>query len=478
MILLNNFVFLINNFFLIYAIALFSVYVFIAIFSSLELRFYMNKNKHIDYKSMLGFERLPSVSIIAPAYNEQQSIVENIRCLLSIYYPKLEVIIVNDGSTDNSMELIIKHFDLVKVDLAVELRIPCAEIRGIYKSRNSAYENLVVVDKANGGKSDALNAGINVSQGRLFLAVDVDCIIEPDAILRMVKPFLEEENGKVVIASGGVVRIANSCEVTDGRIVKVQFPKQFWAQFQVLEYFRAFILGRMAWSKINGLLIISGAFGMFDKQRVINVGGYDVTTVGEDLELVVRMRKYMHNVEKRKYKVAFIPDPLCWTEVPSSLKTLGTQRTRWTRGAIDTIGKHKNVFMNPRYGRMGMISFPYWVFFEWLAPMVEAAGLIYFTVLMILGMVNLKTFAVLLLFVYTFSVMFSVFAIFYESYTYNKYKGTRYLAKILFVAFTEIILYHPLVMWFALKGNFEYFFRKNKKGWGVMTRTSFDAKKK
>lgn len=478
MILLNNFVFLLNNFFLIYAIALFSVYVFIAVFSSLELRFYMNKNKHIDYKSMLGFERLPSVSIIAPAYNEHQSIVENIRCLLSIYYPKLEVIIVNDGSTDNSMELIIKHFDLVKVDLAVELRIPCAEIRGIYKSRNSAYENLVVVDKANGGKSDALNAGINVSQGRLFLAVDVDCIIEPDAILRMVKPFLEEENGKVVIASGGVVRIANSCEVTDGRVVKVLFPKQFWAKFQVLEYFRAFILGRMAWSKINGLLIISGAFGMFDKQRVINVGGYDITTVGEDLELVVRMRKYMHNVEKRKYKVAFIPDPLCWTEVPSSLKTLGTQRTRWTRGAIDTIAKHKNIFMNPRYGRMGMISFPYWVFFEWLAPMVEAAGLIYFTVLMILGMVNLKTFAVLLLFVYTFSVMFSVFAIFYESYTYNKYKGTRYLASILFVAFTEILLYHPLIMWFALKGNFEYFFRKNKKGWGVMKRTSFDAKKK
>ena len=443
----------------------------------MELSFYINKNKNVDYKSLLSFERLPSVSIIAPAFNEELTIVENIRCLLSIYYPKLEVIIVNDGSTDHSIEKIIEAYDLVKVDLAYEKKLSTALIRNIYKSQNSAFANIIVVDKENGGKGDSLNAGINISSNRLFMAVDVDCIIEPDAVLRMVKPFIEEEGGKVVIASGGVVRIANSCDIKDGKVVKVNYPKSFWAKFQVLEYFRAFTLGRMAWSRVNGLLIISGAFGMFDKERVIKVGGYDIHNVGEDLEMVVRLRRYMHDVEKIKYKVAFIPDPLCWTEVPSSFNNLARQRNRWTRGAIDTIFKHRKLFLNPKYGMMGLISYTYWLLFEWLAPIIEAIGLVYFTFLLINGQVDPYIFLILSLFVYLFSIMFSMFAIFIETYTYFRYKGTNYLRKVIGFAMIEMFTFHPVNMLFSLKGNFDFFFRRNKKGWGKMNRTAFDANK-
>lgn len=478
--LLNSVDFLFNRFFLFYVSALFFVYVFIAIYSALELRFYTKKNKHVDYKRMLSFDRLPSVSIIAPAYNEEKSIVDNIHCLLSIYYPNIELIIVNDGSKDNSMSIITEKFDLTKVDYAFDEKLKSARIRGIYKSQNIAYSNLIVIDKENGGKADALNAGINVSQNDLFLSVDVDCIIEPDAILKMVKPFLEETKNRVVVASGGVVRIANSCEVEAGRIVKVNYPTNFWARFQVLEYFRAFTLGRMAWSKVNGLLIISGAFGLFDRERVIKIGGYDTSTVGEDLELVVRLRRYMHEVEKTKYRVAFIPDPLCWTEVPVTYNILSRQRNRWTRGAIDTIKIHKKLFFNRKYGLVGMISFPYWVFFEWMGPIIQVIGLIYFTFLVIFRSINVPVFIILLLFVSTFSIMYSVAAIFYEAYTYDRYKekSKKYLIYTFIFAILEMFIYQPLNMIFSLRGNYDYFIKKNKKGWGVMTRTGFDTKKK
>ena len=463
---------LLNSFFFIYACSLFTMYILTATFSVLELRKYSTKNKYVDYKAMLSFEKLPSVSIIAPAYNEEKSIIENIKSLLSLQYKDFEIIIVNDGSKDNSLSNVIDYFNLVKVDKAYELTIPCATIRGVYQSQNPAYNHLLIIDKENGGKADALNAGINISRKDLFLALDVDCIIEPDAILKMVKPFIDDSD-HIVIASGGVVRIANSCKIVDGKITKVNYPKNIWAKFQVLEYFRAFTLGRMDWSKLNGLLIISGAFGMFDRRRVLKVGGYDKSTVGEDLEIVVRLRRYMHDVEKEKYRVAFIPDPLCWTEVPESLKILALQRNRWTRGGIDTIRKHRKMFLNPKYGLIGMLSFPYWVLFEWLAPILQSFGILYVVLITLFGLLNLQVFFSLLFFVLAFSVSYSLFAIFFETYTYNKYTGIGYLSQSILFMFVEMLFFQPLNMLFSLSGNFDFFFRKSKKGWGSMTRTGF-----
>jgi Glycosyltransferases, probably involved in cell wall biogenesis len=425
---------------------------------------------------MLSFPKIPSVSIIAPAYNEEKTIIENIKCLLSVQYIDYDIIIVNDGSKDNTLDQIVDYFGLIKVNKAFIKQIECASIRGIYQSENKAYSNLIVIDKENGGKSDALNAGINLSQKDLFLAIDVDCIIESDAILKMVKPFVDDSE-HITIASGGVIRIANSCEVTDGKITKVNYPDNFWAKFQVLEYCRAFTLGRMAWSKLNGLLIISGAFGLFDRRRVLNVGGYDITTVGEDLELVVRLRKYMHEIEKKKYRVAFIPDPLCWTEVPESYKVLSRQRNRWTRGAIDTIKKHKNMFFNKKYGIIGIASYPYWVFYEWLTPIIEFLGFIYLFFFILCGGISWQIAIIVLLFVITFSTLFSSIAIFIEAYTYNKYRGNSYLLKSFLFIFLEMFIYQPANMFFSLSGNFDYFFRKNNKGWGNMTRKGFTLNK-
>ncbi|MGC9151158.1 MAG: glycosyltransferase family 2 protein [Microbacter sp.] len=467
---------LLNFLFFVYAFSLFGMYTMIGLLSVFELRRYRDKNINVNYKDMLSFYRLPSVSVIAPAYNEQMTIIENIKCLISLQYPDFEVIIVNDGSKDNTLSTMIEYFNLVKVDRAFELQVPCAPIRGVYKATNPAYSHLFVVDKENGGKADALNAGINIARNDLFLGIDVDSIIEPDAILKMVKPFVDDPD-HIVIASGGVIRVANSCEVTDGKISKVKFPRNLWAKFQVLEYFRAFTLGRMAWSRLNGLLIISGAFGLFDRKRVIKIGGYDKTTVGEDLELVVRLRRYMHEVEKKKYRVAFIPDPLCWTEVPENLRILSRQRNRWTRGAIDTILKHKKMMLNPQYVLIGMLSFPYWVLYEWLAPIIQVVGIVYTVFLLIFGLVNAQVMVLLLLFVLTFALMYSLFAIFFEAFTFHRYRGMGYIIQSIMLVFLEMLFYQPLNMYFALSGNFDYFFRKKKKGWGTMTRTGFSKKK-
>lgn len=467
----------INNFFFIYACALFAMYLFAGVLSGVELRNYKNKNRYVDYKAMLTFHSLPSVSVIAPAYNEEKTIIDNIRCLLALQYKDYEIIVVNDGSTDDTLQKVIEFFDLVKFERAYESDLPCANIRAVYQSRKLAYNHLVIIDKENGGKADALNAGINISKNDLFLAIDVDCVIETDAILKMVKPFIDDTK-RTVIASGGAVRVANSCEIINGKINQVRYPRNIWAKFQVLEYFRAFTLGRMAWSKLNGLLIISGAFGLFDRKRVISVGGYDKNSVGEDLELVVRLRRYMHDVERKKYKVAFIPDPMCWTEVPETLKILSTQRNRWTRGGIGTIIKHRKMFLNPKYGLIGLLSFPYWIFFEWLAPIIQLVGIVYFIGITFMGFLNLQVFYSLLFFVLAFTGTYSILAIFLEAYTYNRYNGIRYLSQSIAFTLLEMIIYQPLNMFFSVKGNIDFFFKKNNKSWGEMTRTGFSDKYK
>jgi len=450
-------------------------YIVLGILSGSALYYYMHKNKFIDYSAILSSDIAPSVSILAPAYNEGKNVVDNVRSLMSLHYANLEIIIINDGSKDDTLEKLIENFQLKLVRFALDYKIPCNEIRGVYKSENKAFQKLIIIDKVNGGKADALNAGINIASNDLITSIDVDCILESDAILKMVKPFVEETDKKV-IASGGVIRVANNCDVGIGKINMVRFPDKLLAGFQVLEYSRAFILGRMAWSKMNGLLLISGAFGMFNKELVIRVGGYDRSTVGEDMELVVRMRKYMHDNNQGNYVVSFIPDPLCWTEVPDSVKILGRQRNRWTRGTMDTLYIHKEMFFNPKYKRLGMLSYPYWFFFEWLAPYVELIGLLYFALLVYLGMVNWVFFLTLLTLVYSFAFMLTLFSIFFEEAAFNAYKRKTDILKMIGLALLEPFIYHPLVVYWAIKGNISYF--KGEKGWGKMERTGFSTKKK
>lgn len=457
----------------IYSVVLLLSHLLIALLAVLEVRRYRRSASFTDYSILASSPQAPGMSILAPAYNEGATIVENVRSLLSIHYRNLEVIVINDGSKDDSLEKLINAYQLRKMDFFVTPAVRTKEIRGVYRSAQPVFHKLIVVDKVNGGKADALNVGINVSSKGYVVCIDVDCIIEQDALLKMAKPFLDS-TGSRVIASGGVVRIANSCEIRNGRLVKVHLPESFLPRAQTLEYIRAFLLGRMAWSRINALLLISGAFGAFDKEIVIACGGYNHATVGEDMELVVRMRRYMEE-KKIPYKVTYIPDPLCWTEAPASYKILGRQRNRWTRGTIETLSIHRKMCFNPRYRILGMLSYPYWLLFELMAPLVEFTGFICMLIAAALGFVNWTMFFALLGFILSFGILYSIFAILMEVLTYNQYNKSSDILRLTLTAILEPVIFHPFIVWSAIRGNIDLLRKKNS--WGEMSRQGFAGKK-
>ena len=463
----NIILLIIHYFFFIYTFSAISSYVVLSIISVFETIHYFKRNSFVNYKEILSSSISPSISIIAPAYNESLNIVENVRSVLSTHYANYDVIIVNDGSTDDSLQRLITVYDLHKIDFLIDEQIKTKRVRGIYKSSNPAFEKLTIVDKENGGKADALNTGLNISNSTYVACIDVDCLLLEDALQKMIKPFLEVTDRKV-IATGGVIRIANACKIQDGKLMDVNLPKKLIEKAQLLEYLRAFLLGRMAWSRLNGLLVISGAFGLFDRRIAIDAGGYDVNTVGEDMEIIVRMRRYMQD-KNVKYKVAYIPDPLCWTEAPDNYKIFISKRNRWTRGTIETLKAHKKIAFNPKYKSFGMISYPYWLIYERLAPLIEIVGILYFLVLTLMGMVNWIYTLSFLGAAYLFSVVFSIVAILSEELTYHQYKKKGEGLKLIAMAFLEPLVLHPFVLYAALRGNIDYFFGRNK-GWGVMVR--------
>jgi poly-beta-1,6-N-acetyl-D-glucosamine synthase len=463
---LGNIIFLLTMF-------LFVSYLLLGIFSALALRNYLRKNSYINYNSLVLSPLSPTISIIAPAFNESKTIIDNVRTLLSLYYNNFEIIIVNDGSTDDTFAKIKEGYNLVKVNYYFDYRIPCERIRGVYKSKNPSFNRLTVIDKNNGGKADSLNAGINISRNPLIVAIDADSIIEADAILKLIKPFLEEKEKKV-IGTGGVIRIVNSCEVEKGFIRKIHLPEKFLPRLQVLEYTRAFLLGRMAWSHLDGLMLISGAMGMFDRETVIRAGGYSIKTVGEDMELVLRMRRYMADRDI-KYEVTYIPDPLCWTEVPSDLQSMKRQRTRWTRGLIESLWSHRKMFLNKKYGRLGYLGYPYWLLFEWAAPLIAFIGFVYTIFLVLSGRLNWPFFLLLFTFVYTFAVSLSTWAVLFEEITFHKYGRKRDVLMLLATALLEPFFY-PVHTYFAVKGNIDHL--RGKKGWGSADRGGFASQQK
>jgi hypothetical protein len=461
--------FLVYHAIFILTVLIFSTYLGLTIFSAITLRKYLRKNSYVDYNSIVSSPLAPSLSVIAPAYNESRNIVDNIRTLLSLYYNNYEVVVINDGSSDDSLEKIKEAYELEKVNYYFDYRLPCERIRGVYKSRNRSFKRLTVIDKQNGGKADTLNAGLNVCRNDLVVSIDADSIMEPDALLKLVKPFMEAKE-KRVIGAGGVIRIANSCEIVGGHIKKINLPKDFLPRAQVMEYTRAFLMGRMAWSELDGLLLISGALGMFDREIVIQAGGYSTRTVGEDMELVVRIRRYMAD-NGLDYDVVYIPDPLCWTEVPSNWKILARQRSRWTRGTMETLYTHRKLFLNRKYGKLGLLGYPYWLLFEYLAPIIEFLGILWFFFLVITSKLNWPFFMLLTGFVYFFAVSLSIWAVLFEEITFHKYEERRDVLKLVGTAFLEPLFYHPMVMLMSIKGNIDKLF--NKKSWGKMERKGF-----
>ncbi|HEX7335666.1 MAG TPA: glycosyltransferase [Gemmatimonadales bacterium] len=421
-----------------------------------------------DQRRLLRSPLTPPISVLAPAFNEEANVVENVRSLLMLDYPLFEVILINDGSRDRTLGRLVDAFDLRRSARCFERVLPCKTIRGIYDS--PVYPNLVVVDKENGGKADALNAGLNLSFYPLFCAIDADSILESDALLRLVRPFVDAPG--ITIAAGGVVRVANGCEIHGGRVHQVQLPRKALPLIQIVEYLRAFLFGRMGWSTGNSLLVISGAFGLFEKRAAVQAGGYATDSVGEDMELVVRMhrkRREMH----QPYRIGFVPDPICWTEVPVTFRVLRRQRTRWQRGLIDTLVRHRAMIGRPRFGTVGMVSLPGFVMFEMLSPLVELSGYVLMPVLWALGLLSPSGAFVFFVLALMYTVLVSALAVLLEDIAFRRYPRTRDLGRLLLGAMMENFGFRQLTVWWRVRAFWEYL--RGDLSWGTMERQGVRA---
>ena len=416
-----------------------------------------------DQRRLLRSPLTPPVSVLAPAFNEEANVVENVRSLLMLDYPLFEVVLVNDGSSDRTLGRMIDAFDLRRSARSFERTLRCKPIRAVYES--PTYPNLVVVDKVNGGKADALNAGLNLSLYPIFCAIDADSILEPDALLRLVRPFVDAPG--VTIAAGGVVRVANGCDIHGGRVHAVHLPRRALPLIQIVEYLRAFFFGRMGWSTGNSLLVISGAFGLFDKKAAVLAGGYATDSVGEDMELVVRMHRYRRE-RRQAYRIGFVPDPICWTEAPESLRVLRRQRTRWQRGLIDTLLRHRSMIGRPRYGTVGMVSLPGFLVFEMISPLVELSGYVLLPVLWAAGLLSPSLAGTFFVLAIMYMVLVSALAILLEDLAFRRYSSVKDLARLLVAAVLENFGFRQLTVWWRVRAFAEYL--RGDLSWGAMER--------
>ena len=463
----------INSFFFLYGLALISIYIMGIILSNRAVVRNKRRSYFLQVNDIVSATDIPSVTLIAPAYNEGLTIVENVKSLLSIQYPFYELIIVNDGSTDNTMELLIESYHLEPHEATfVTQPIPTATVNKIYKSTKKQYRYLTVIEKNNGGRADALNAGVNFATTELVLCTDADCIIEQDALIKMVRPYLEEGNQEI-IACGGAIGIANDSLVENGVLKELRLPSDLVPMIQVVEYIRAFLIGRMGWGEINGLMLVSGAFGMYPRSRMIEVGGFNAKTVGEDLELCIRMRAHMEKI-KKPYKVVYVPETLCWTEAPPDFEVFIKQRDRWARGLWETMSLHKYMFLNPKYRNMGIFFFPYWLIFEFGAPLVEFFGIIAILLFGYLGLINWHNAVLIFAAVYLFGCIFSTTAIFFYVKSFKHYSTPKQVVELLLASYLEPFLYHPVLVFGQIKGYYKKLFRI-KSGWGTMNRRGFKS---
>ena len=460
-----------KGFFLFFLIVYGSYYT-VALSSFFIIRKYIKSQEHFDHQEMLQSPYLPKIALIGPAYNEELLVLESVRSLLSVQYFNMELVVVNDGSKDNTLQLLIDEFDLQVCKIEPHSNIETKAVLNTYRSKNPAYRKLIVIDKENGRKADAINVGINHSLADYYAVIDLDCILEPDTLLKLVEPILKEREKKVV-AVGGVIGATNEAVIKSGKFIKANSPKNFLPRIQIIEYFRSFILSRPTWSKMNGLLLISGALGLFEREVLIGVDGFTHDSIGEDMNLVMKIHEYCLK-KKMDYKVEFIPAPLCWTEVPDNLEMLGSQRNRWMRGTIESMINFKNMALNPKYGVVGMISYPYWFLAEMMAPLLEFIGFFAIVFFILSGLLNIKFAIALFVLVYLMSVLLSCFSVFVFHLYFNKYNSFKDFFLFIKAAWLEPFIYHPRVLKWSLKGYYDFFVTK-KVGWGEMKRTGFNS---
>ena len=465
---LESFILGINYAVLGYFLLLNGFYLLLYVVSFVSISDYARREVFSGLPELFTSNYAPPVSIIVPAYNEEATIVASVRSFLALHYPLFEIVVVNDGSKDKTIEVLREEFALSESDQPVRIQLKTQPIRTVYAS---PAERLILVDKENGGKADALNAGICAANYPLVCCIDADIILDEDALLRVARPRIESSR---VVAVGGIVRVANGCEVESGRVVKIRTPLNPWANFQVVEYLRAFLAGRTGWSVLNAMLIISGAFGMFRRRDFIEAGGYAHDTVGEDMEIVTRMHRNLKE-KGEPYRITFVPDPVAWTEVPATLRILRRQRDRWHRGLIDTLFRHRKMLLNPRYGTVGLLAMPYFFLFEFLGPVVELLGYVAVPLSLWLGYLDVEFAIAFFLAAVGLGALLSVAAVFLEELRLNRYPRWLDVLKLTLYGIIENFGYRQLnSVWRAWA--IVSFLRKNQ-SWGAMERRGFDPAK-
>ncbi|WP_432776380.1 glycosyltransferase [Brevibacillus gelatini] len=454
-----------------YVIAINSLYFVIMMFSFKSIMGILKNSLYSRFQALSGSEHVPPISILVPAYNEELTIIENVRSLLALNYPRYEVIVVNDGSKDDTLQVLIEEFSLtLSRHMPVQPLLQTSRVRGVY--HNPAFPNLYLIDKENGGKADSLNAGINLSHYPLIASIDADSLLEKDALIRIAKVYME--NPEETVAIGGDIRIANGCKIENGVVKDIRLPDKFLPMMQSVEYLKAFLGGRIGWSAINGLIIVSGAFGVFRKDYVVKVGGYRGGYPGEDMNIIIKLHKYMLE-NNLPYRVAFCPDAVCWTQAPDTWKILGSQRRRWGRGNLKNMIEYgKNMVLRPKYKVFGMLTLPFNILFETLNPYFRITGLLALIGYTLLDMTNSHILLIYGLLNVLYGVLLGIGSILLEEIAFRRYPRFRDIVKMLFYTILMFFGYRQIGVIWRFLGHIEYL--RNNNSWGTMTRTSWQPK--
>ena len=451
-----------------YLLLLNSIYLILTIIAYVNLRQYVAGLKTVDFDELISVTGgAPPITVLAPAYNEEATCVAAVKSLLFLKYPEYEIFVINDGSKDRTLDVLMESYDLQPAYRAKSAELQTARVRAVYRSRK--FRNLWVIDKENGGKADALNAGINHCRTPLFCSMDADTLLERDSLIRIVRPFLEDSR---TVAAGGIIRIVNDCTIKHGVLQEIRMPKNFIAKLQVLEYLRAFMAGRLGWDALELTLIISGAFGVFKRSVVVQAGGYMKDTVGEDMELIIRLHRHCRE-QDISYRISYVADPVAWTECPESLQILGRQRDRWQRGLYECLMRHRKMLMNRRYGRIGLVAFPYFFFLELFGPLIEIFGYGVFLISIYLGLLSGAFVFAFLMASLAYGVVLSIASVALEELSFRRYPKMTDLLQLFGLAIVENFGYRQINSYWRLKGLISGI--RKKKGWGKMVRKGFAA---
>ncbi len=438
----------------------------IVVSAVVEIRRIRQRDRHQMWRRVMASPIAPKISVLVPAFNEEITVCDTVQGLLALAYPNLEIVVINDGSPDRTAEVLAEQFDLQSIHPAFQRVIETAEVKSLYLSTREP--RLVMIDKLNGGKADSLNAGLNVASGDLVCAIDADTLVAPDALQLLVAPFLNQSN---VVAVGGTVRLTNDSPIRAARVTKLVVPKRVLPALQAVEYVRAFVIGRLGWNALGGNLIISGAFGLFDRDAVIAVGGYETGSIGEDMELIVRLRRRAYE-DRRTARVEFLPDPVAWTEAPEQARVLARQRNRWQRGLMDVLLRHRRMIFNPRYKSAGLLAMPYFLIVEFMAPLIEFVGLVLLTIGLVTGVLD---WSVLWLVgaSYGFGTAVTILTLLFDDLAFRSYPKMRFRIALAGYAVFEQLVYRPLTLLWRLWGI--QLFLRGRKEWGLQVRKGFAA---